>query len=223
MNYSVTVNNQSGAPARIAMFLADPLSEAVHSLLWQNACVGAGDSTTFAWDSAGFQLGWGSTGGRLAEGVLHACGGITTALAPRTAHGANSVRLAHASSGFQLGSPWYDPGQAGAAAIVSDTSFTVTQAAGTSVTLYLDAVAALAVHCAPNTTHNFALAGLVYYLTVTNAAQGMVLPQRTGAHSAPSAVQASTSISTPYEIRLGDGPAALTVLLDPTLTFHQAD
>lgn len=214
MNYSVKVDNNSGAVQTVAVFMTDPAGGG-YSLVWSVKKIPSTGSATFCWDDSAFGLGWGTSARPLDYGLQYDSGQAPVAVDPFAVQGDNTLPIGY-DDGFVVGQPYCDTALKNSVNIVTDRSFTVGAAALMSVALYLDCAPALAMRGAPNTVYTVDLGQIVYYLTVTNAAAGVALRPP----ASPRLLRAAVSASVPVRIPFGPGATQLRYTLDATLGFR---
>lgn len=221
MTYSVNVTNSSGAPQNVAIFLADASDINEFSLVWLVTTINNGGNYSFKWDQTDFGLGWGNTSQPVDIGVLFTSGQSPTSVSPTTANSNNALPVQHNNNGFFSGTPYLNPNIHNKLEITTDASFTVSASLTMSVALYVAQYPALVMQGAPNTRYYFDIAQISYYLTVTDLAQGVMLPKLNTQLDENSIIQSKSSLSTPTKIVFGSGAMDLTYILDGTLTFCQ--
>lgn len=220
MTYSVTIENNSGAPQNVAIFVKLDLNQ-VFSLVWRSQTINNGGNYQFKWNEKAFGLGWGTSVQPIDIGVPFISGHPPVAVEPYTAGGKNTQQIKYANQGFMFGDTYYNNDLNNALAIITDSSFTVEQSLTMSVALYMDLFPALAVQGAPNTLYYFDLTQVKYYITVTNLMPGAVLPDLIMQASFYSTPSFATTMTTPAMLVFSPGVTNLRYQLDGNLTFNK--
>jgi hypothetical protein len=218
MNYSVTIDNNSGAAQTVAVFMTD--AGGGYSLVWSVMEIPDTGSSVLSWRKGAFGLGWGTSAAPLDYGLRYVSGQAPVGVDPLSAQGNNTLPIGY-NGGFEAGQPYRDrdPGPGNSVNLATDRSFTVGEAALMSVALYLEGSPALAMRGAPNTVYTFDLDRIAYYMTVTNAAAGVALRPPPASMRLLSAV---VSESVPVRLPFSAGASQLRYSLDDTLTFTPA-
>jgi rhizosphere induced protein len=219
--YSVQVVNNSGAAQYIAIFLVDASGGNEFSLVWMVNGANNGGGVSFSWDPTDFRLGWGSTPQPLSTNVLFTSGQPATAVFPATVGGYNVLPVLHNQYGFSSGNPYNKSSIYNKLEIITDSSFTVSDANNMAVALYVEQYPALAMQGAPNTIYYFDTAQISYYLTVTDFALGVALPQMSNSLNNRRFSVSGSSMSTPVKIAFGPGSTDLKYILNGNLNFLQ--
>ncbi|ADU71594.1 hypothetical protein [Pantoea sp. At-9b] len=219
MTYSVQVTNNSGASQYIAIFLANALGGNAFSLVWRVRGTNNGGSVSFDWDQTAVSLGWGNTSQPLDVNVLYTSGQPAVAVYPSNIGGLNVLPVQYNNYGFFSGTPYAKSGIYNQAEIITDSSFTVSDATNMSVALYMSEFPALALRGAPNTLYYFDMTQLSYYLTVTDFAQGVALPQMNDPLGSRRLATSGTSMSTPVKIAFDQANTELKYTLNSNLNF----
>lgn len=219
MAYSVQVINNSGVAQYIAIFLTDASGGNEFSLVWMvNGANNAG-GVSFSWDQTDFRLGWGSLPKPLDTTVLYSSGQPPIAVFPATVGGYNVLPVQHNQYGFSAGNPYNKSNIYNKLEITTDSSFTVADASNMAVALYVEQFPALAMQGAPNTIYYFDVSQISYYLTVTDFAQGVALPQINNELNNRFFSVSGSSMSTPVKIAFAPGSTDLKYILNGNLNF----
>lgn len=222
MTYSVQVTNNSGAAQYIAIFLADASGANGYSLVWRVRGTNNGSSALFSWSQTDVGLGWGNTPQPLDVNVLYTSGQLPVAVYPANLGGLNVLPVQYNNFGFYSGTPYVKSGMYNRLEIVTDSSFTVSDATNMSVALYMSGSPALAMRGAPNTLYYFDMSQLAYYLTVTDFATGVALPQINNSSDNLRFAASGTSMSTPVRIAFNQSDTDLKYILNSNLNFVKA-
>lgn len=222
MTYSVQVTNNSGASQYIAVFLDDASGGNGYSLVWRVRGVNNGGNVSFSWNQTDVGLSWGNTPKPLDVNVLYTSGQTPTAVYPANLGGLNVLPVQYNNYGFYSGTPYVKGGMYNRLEITTDSSFTVSDAANMSVALYMSEYPALALPGAPNTLYYFDMTQLAYYLTVTDFAQGVALPQMNNPSGNLRSAASGTSMSTPVKIAFDQADTDLKYTLNSNLNFVKA-
>lgn len=219
MTYSVHVTNNSGASQFIAIVLADASGGSDFSLVWFVKGSNNGSHVVFSWDPTLFSLGWGITPKPLDVGVLFSSLSPAISVFPDIAGGVNVLPVLHNKYGFYTGTPYVKKSLFNKLEVITDRSFTVSDARDMSVVLYIDKRPALAVQGAPNTIYNYDISQLRYYLTVTDYAESVAIPQFTRQDGGGREYTSVRSISIPFEISFCPEKMDLKYILNENLNF----
>ncbi|RJL49964.1 hypothetical protein [Pectobacterium carotovorum] len=207
-SYNISVLNNSGAAANIAIYQTYPNINNGLPLVWLRQTVNDGNTNTYNW-SVDWALNWGTSEQPLAPGVQWNSGGPIQNMNPTAAGGKNAMGVHYSSDQFQT-SPlaYYDKTvPSGSMLINTDTSFTVRDSSSLSFAVYMNALPTFAMQGKPNGNFLFDTHP-IYWICTTDSEQGV-------------AVQ-GTFVSSPTQFSFPDGITSLKFTLDETLKFVQS-
>lgn len=215
----ITIENRSGGPQGVAIFITDGSNPDAFSLVWQRMVIESGNTKSFNEIEFAYGLGWGRTSQPIRMCVPYRSCSTPAQVFPKTANGVNTLPITYCNGDFLMEEPYVDKTLSDQIKIVTDTSFRVTDAIATNVGLYVDGLPAIALQAAPNTDYYFDITQFSFYLTVTDAPEGVALPRTAGNPLVRSSI-ASVSISRPFPISFPRDGAELHYFLDETRQFH---
>ncbi|QQG27999.1 hypothetical protein JFY74_18360 [Pectobacterium carotovorum] len=204
-SYRVSVSNESGAAANIAIYQTYPNITSGFPLIWLRQTVNDGNTNVYSW-SVDWALNWGTTDQPLAPGVQWRSGGPMQNMDPTTSSGYNAMGIRYSGDQFQtLPLAHYNKDvPSGSMLISTDTSFTVRDSNALSIAIYMNSLPAFAMQGKPNGNFMFN-ARPVYWICCTDSKQGV-------------AVQ-GTFVSSPTQLSFPDGVTSLNFKLNETLKF----
>ncbi|WP_111779134.1 hypothetical protein [Pectobacterium parvum] len=204
-SYNISVSNESGAAASIAIYQTYPNITNGLPLVWLRQTINDGNTNVYSW-SVDWALNWGTTEQPLAPGVQWRSGGPIQSMDPTTSSGYNAMGIRYSDGQFQT-SPlaYYDENvPSGSMLINTDTSFTVRDSKALSLAVYMNSLPAFAMQGKPNGNFVFDTHP-VYWICCTDSKQGV-------------AVQ-GTFVSSPTLLSFPDGVKSLSFTLNETLRF----
>jgi hypothetical protein len=175
------------------------------SLVWFSKNINDSNNNTFTWDIP-WALNWGTTPAPLVPGVMWSSGGTPVEVYPNTTGGINEMTVSYSNGDFISKDPLNNPDiPLGSMEAITDTSFTVQQAANMSIAVYMNGLPTFAMQGRPNGKYLFDTHP-TYYVCVTDHKVGVAV---TGSF-----------VSSPTKVVFAGGSTSLEYNLDGTLTFN---
>ena len=203
-NYSISVVNQSGAPANIAIYQTYPNLVDGLPLVWLTQNINDGNKNTYDWE-IDWALNWGTSPQPLTVGVQWTSGGPVQPMNPTTSGGVNEMGITYSNGQFQTQPGFNDPNlEPGSMLVMTDGSFTVGQSAAMSVAVYMNSLPAFAMQGRPNGKFRFDTHP-TYWICTTDAKQGVAV--------------SGTFVSSPTQFQFARGVTTLNYKLTDTLEF----
>ncbi|QQG27998.1 hypothetical protein JFY74_18350 [Pectobacterium carotovorum] len=204
-SYDISVSNESGAAANIAIYQTYPNITNGLPLVWLRQTINDGNNNTYSW-SVDWALNWGTSEKTLVPGVLWQSGGPIQNMNPTVPEGKNAIGVSYSDGQFQTSSlaHYNKDVSSGSMLISTDTSFTVTESKLMSVAVYMNALPTFAMQGKPNGNFLFDTHP-IYWICCTDSNVGV-------------AVQ-GTFVSSPTQFSFPDGVTSLNFTLDETLKF----
>jgi len=205
-NYSVSVKNSSGASQNIAIYQSYPNLSTGLPLVWIAKNINFENTNTFSW-SVDWALNWGTTKQVLKPGVMWESGGTPRAVEPNQSGGSNKVNVFYQNGDFASSDAYNEDSiPAGSMDVSTDKSFTVSDAAKMSISVYMNGTPTFAMQGKPNGTYQFDTHP-TYYLCTTDSKQGVAVD--------------GNFVSSVKEVVFANGVTSLNFKLTETLDFVQ--
>ncbi|USX22283.1 hypothetical protein NHH82_09060 [Oxalobacteraceae bacterium OTU3REALA1] len=207
-NYSISVQNASGAAANIAIYQTYPNLAGGLPLVWLLQTVNEGNTNTYNW-SIDWALNWGTTNQPLAPGVQWSSGGPLQNMDPNASSGNNEMGVTFSGGQFQTSpTAFHDPEvPTGSMLVTTDTSFTVPDARSMSLGVYMNSLPAFAMQGRPNGKFLFDTHP-TYWICTTDSKRGVAV--------------SGTFVSSPTQFEFAKGVTSLKYKLTETLQFVPA-
>lgn len=207
-NYSLSVQNASGAPANIAIYQTYPNLAGGLPLVWLLQNVNDGNTNTYNW-SIDWAVNWGTTDQPLAPGVKWNSGGPLQAMDPTSNKGNNEMGVTYSGGQFQTSPTAFHDAEvpSGSMLVKTDTTFTVPQSRAMSVAVYMNSLPAFAMQGKPNGQYLFDTHP-TYWICTTDSKQGVAV--------------SGTFVSSPTQFQFAAGVTALKFKLTDSLQFVPA-
>lgn len=205
-NYSVSVKNSSGASQNIAIYQSYPNLSTGLPLVWIAKNINNENTNSFSW-SVDWALNWGTTKQVLKPGVMWESGGTPRAVEPNQSGGPNKVNVFYQNGDFASSDAYNEDSiPAGSMDVSTDKSFTVSDAAKMSISVYMNGTPTFAMQGKPNGTYQFDTHP-TYYLCTTDSKQGVAVD--------------GNFVSSIKEVVFKNGVTSLNFKLTETLDFVQ--
>ena len=205
-NYSVSVKNSSGASQNIAIYQSYPNLSSGLPLVWIAKNINNENTNSFSW-SVDWALNWGTTKQVLKPGVMWESGGTPRAVEPNQSGGPNKVNVFYQNGDFASSDAYNEDSiPAGSMDVSTDKSFTVSDAAKMSISVYMNGTPTFAMQGKPNGTYQFDTHP-TYYLCTTDSKQGVAVD--------------GNFVSSVKEVVFANGVTSLNFRLTETLDFVQ--
>lgn len=203
MNYSISITNKSGASENVAIYQSYPNLDGGLPLVWVAKNINDTNTNTFSWE-IDWALNWGTTPQPLVPGVLWSSGGTPITVEPDPS-GANYVTVSYSNGDFESAGPLNNPNiPNGSMDVITDTSFTVKEAANMSVSVYMNGTPTFAMQGKPNGKYEFDTHP-TYYLCTTDHKVGVAV--------------SGEFVSSVTEVIFAEGVTSKSYILDETLNF----
>nr|WP_294860765.1 hypothetical protein [uncultured Fluviicola sp.] len=203
MNYSISITNQSGASENIAIFQSYPNLDGGLPLIWAAKNINEGNNNTFSWE-IDWALNWGTTPQPLVPGVLWTSGGTPISVEPDPS-GANYMTVSYSNDDFESAGPFNNSAiPNGSMDVLTDSSFTVGEAANMSISVYMNGTPTFAMQGKPNGTYEFDTHP-TYYLCTTDSKVGVAV--------------SGEFLSKATPVVFAEGETSKSYILDGTLNF----
>ena len=205
-NLNLTIENASDDNAIIAVFQTNPLVPSAISLVWFSQKINNLNTHKFTW-AVDWSVNFDNSG-MLQAGIDWTSTGQPVSLNPNTVGGSNLVPLSY-NGDFELGIASNVPDEKlGSFQVVSDKTYTNTDAKKLSVSAYMNGTPALAIECPPDTDIQFSTHP-TYYVARINSVIGSQI--------------SASAITGATKIIFEDGITDLSFTLNDTNTFIPTD
>ncbi|MEX3901416.1 MULTISPECIES: hypothetical protein [Paraburkholderia] len=204
-SYTISVLNDSGAPANVAIYQTYPNLKAGLPLVWLLQSVNNGNTNSYNW-TVDWALNWGTSEQPLVPGVQWSSGGPIQRMDPTTAGGNNEMGVTYANEQFKTHPVAFNDPQVpnGSMLVTTDASFTVSQSQAMSLAVYMNSLPTFAMQGKPNGKFLFDTHP-IYWICTTEAKQGVAV--------------SGSFVSSPKQFEFAGGVTSLKFKLTDTLQF----